>query len=167
MTCFGQVGGEVGELVGVQGAGRRAQLGRLHVRDERLAHRLGDFQQDLAVAVGLDQVPHHETLVARQRLEDVGDVRRVQGVELLLQLGPVLLVDERLHQRLARHLLLVHETLDQALLLQDRHDLLEVLLDALRRAGLLDFGHGMGPAREWPTRDSSGRCRPPSNSIDD
>ena len=42
----------------------------------------------------------------------------------------------------ARHLLLVHEILHQPLLLQDLDDLLEVLLDALRRAGLLDFGHG-------------------------
>ncbi len=62
----------------------------------------------------------------------------MQALELLLQLGHVLLVDERLHQRVARHLLLVHETLHQPLLLQDLDDLLEVLLDALRRAGLLD-----------------------------
>ena len=82
----------------------------------------------------------------------------MQGVELLLQLDHVLLVDERLHQLVARHLLLVHETLHQPLLLQDLDDLLEVLLDALRRAGFLDFGHGIGSARKRPTRDSSGRA---------
>ncbi len=58
----GQVRRQVGELVGVERLGRGDQLLRLHVRDEGLAHRLGDFQQDLAIAIGLDQVPHAQAL---------------------------------------------------------------------------------------------------------
>ena len=60
-----QVGRDVGELVGLQGLGRRDQLSRIHRLDERFAHRVGDLEQDLAVAVGLHQLPHREAFLER------------------------------------------------------------------------------------------------------
>ena len=83
----------------------------VHVRDERFAHRIGDLEQDLAVAVGLDQVPDDEPLLERQRLQDVGDVRRMQAVEVLLQLDDVLLLHQVLDQLVARPLLPADEPL--------------------------------------------------------
>ena len=144
----GQIGGQVGELIGIERLGGRDQLGRFHLRDERLAHRFRQLEQHLAFAVGLDQVPHHHALIARQGLEDVGHVGGVQGIELSLQLGRVPLLHDRFHQRVAWHLLLVHEILHQALLLQQSDDLLEMLLDTLLSAGFLDFGHVWGGARD-------------------
>jgi hypothetical protein len=54
----------------------------------------------------------------------------------------MLLVHERLHQLVPGHLLLVHQALDQALLLQQRVDPLQMLLHALGRGAFLGFGHG-------------------------
>ena len=53
----------------------------IHVLDEGLTHRIGDFQQNLAVTVGLDQIPHHQPLLARQCFEDIGHIRRMQRIE--------------------------------------------------------------------------------------
>ena len=123
--------------------GRGDELVPVHVRDEALAHRLGHFQQDLAIAVGLDQIPDGEALVERQRLEDVGDVRGMQGSSVLLQLGPVLLVDERLHQRrAAASALSCTSSSTRLLLLQQLHDLLERARARSRGLWLLDLRHG-------------------------
>ena len=60
-----QVRGDIGELVGLQRFRRGHQLARVHRLDERFAHRIGHLDQDLAVAVGLDQVPDREPLLER------------------------------------------------------------------------------------------------------
>ena len=72
---------------------RRQQLGLVHAGDERLAHRIGNFQQNFAVALGLDQPPNRQAIIQRQRFENVRHVGRMQIVELFLQRGLVLLVD--------------------------------------------------------------------------
>jgi hypothetical protein len=91
-----QVWRDVGELVGLQRLHRGDQLGRVHRLDERLAHRVGHLDEDFAVAVGLDQVPHGEARLHRQRLEEVGDVGGVQGVELGAQAGEIAPLQDRL-----------------------------------------------------------------------
>jgi hypothetical protein len=60
---LGEVGCEVGDLVGIELLGGGDQLLGLHVRDERRAHRVGDLEQDLAVAIGLDEVPDRQPVV--------------------------------------------------------------------------------------------------------
>ena len=103
---------------------------------------VGDLEQDLAVALGLDEVPDVEPLVERQRLEDVGDVGRMQPVELALQLRLVLPGDEALdelaavrrpHRRVLE--LLVDEPFDEPVPAQQRRDLGERVLHALARLG--------------------------------
>jgi hypothetical protein len=141
MTSLGR-SGEVGDLVGVELLGGGDQLVAVHRLDEGLAHRVGDLEQDLAVALGLDQVPDEEALVERQRLEDVGDVGRVQLVQLGAQLGDVLLVHQVLDQLVARHLLAVHQALDDAMARQQLLHLAQFLLDVLALAEILDVGHG-------------------------
>src|SRR5579859_7690261 len=89
-----QVGNEVCDFIRVELFGGGDQLVRVHVLDERSAHRVRDFEQDFAVALGLDQVPDDQSLFERQRFQDVGNVGRMEPVEFLLQLGKVLLVDE-------------------------------------------------------------------------
>ena len=134
-----QVGREVGDLVGVELLGGGDQLALVHVRDQRLAHGIGDLEQDLAVALGLDQVPDSQTLVERQRLEDVGDIGRMQAVEQLLQRRQVLAVHQRLDQFLARTLLALHEVLHQLVAMQQLDDLLEMRLYS--GTGFLPVGH--------------------------
>ena len=47
----------------------------------------GHLDQDLAVAIGLDQIPYRQPLLERQGFEDGGDVRRMEPVKLRAQLG--------------------------------------------------------------------------------
>ena len=60
-----QVRSDVGELVGLERLHRRHQLARIHRFDERFAHRVGHLDQDLAVAIGLDQIPYRQPLLER------------------------------------------------------------------------------------------------------
>jgi hypothetical protein len=75
-----QVGGEVGDLVGVEVLGRGDDLRVLHVREQRVAHRVGDLEQDLA-AVFANLLPGEEAVVERQVLEHIGDVGGVHPPE--------------------------------------------------------------------------------------
>ena len=144
----GQVRRQVRDLVGVELLGRGDQFLRLHVRDEGLAHRLGQLQQDLAFAVGLDQIPYAQAPVERQGLEDVSDISRVQCGEPALQLGHVLLVQQRLDQLLARPSLLVDQVLHEPLLIEQLQDLVQRVLHALVGFGMFDFsGHGSSGTR--------------------
>jgi hypothetical protein len=95
-----QVGRDIGQLVGLERLRGGHQLGRVHRLDERFAHRVADLQQDLAVAIRLDQVPDRQALIERQRLEDVGDVGRVQPVQASAQRARRrALPEQRLHLR--------------------------------------------------------------------
>ncbi len=134
-----EIGREIGDLVGVELFGRRDQLLLVHVRDQRLAHGVRDFEQDLAFAIGLDQIPHHETLLERQRLQDVGDVRRVLRVEQLLQLDEMELVHQVLDQLLARPFLPLDEALHQLVLVQEFAHAPQAVVHT--RAGFVEFGH--------------------------
>ena len=90
---------------------------------------IGHFEQDLAVAFGLDEIPDDEALVERQRLEDVGDVRRMQAVELALQLAQIALAHEIFDALARRHRLIVCHLLRlQLVAAQEVSDLLEQLL---------------------------------------
>jgi hypothetical protein len=162
-----QVGREVGDLVGLECLGGRHELVRVHRRDKRLADRVGDLEQDVAVARGAHAVPDVEPLVERKRLEDVRDVRRMQPVELALQRRHAFLVhlavgeQRRLRGLLARTFLalLAHEPLDQPMLAQKARHVRERILNALRRVGTGDdigiggwvmrpaILRGRGPAR--------------------
>ena len=88
-----EVGREIGDLVGFERLRRGDELLGIHRRDQRLADRVGDLEQDVAVARGPHAIPDVHPLVERKRFEDVGDVGRMQPVELALQRGGALLVD--------------------------------------------------------------------------
>ena len=77
----GQVVRDVGDLVRLEALDRVDQFLVVHRRDQRLADRVVHLHQDVAVAVRLDAVPHDETVLERQRFEDVGDVGRMEPVE--------------------------------------------------------------------------------------
>jgi hypothetical protein len=114
-----QVAGDVGELVGLQRLRRGDQLAAVHAGDERLAHRLRHLDQDVAVAVGLHQIPDRQALLRRQRLEHEGDVGGVGAVEAGAQFGQVLHAHQFLH-------------------------LAQVLLQVVGFEPLLDLGHAQG-----------------------
>jgi hypothetical protein len=135
-----QVRRDVGELVGLQGFGRGDELGGIHRCDERFAHRVGHFNQDLAVAVRLDEIPDLQALFRRQRLEDVGDIGRMQGVELCAQLGT--------------------QPAEPRALAQQRLNFAQVLLQVLDlEARLHRFGHGAECIKgSEPTLPGKGWC---------
>ena len=145
----GQVGREVGDLVGVQVLGGGDDLRGVHVREQRVADGVGDLEEDVAVAVAAHEAPDDEALLEGQALEDEGDVGRVQPVEPLLQLGEVLLVDDGLDEPVpfAVAALPVDELLHQALLGEQPRYRVEMFL---RRGGARLFGgeghRGRGPA---------------------
>jgi len=72
------------------------------------------LQQDFAVALRFNEIPDNQAFLERKRLEHVGDVGRMHGIELRAKLGDVLPVHERLHQLVFRHFLALHQALDQA-----------------------------------------------------
>jgi hypothetical protein len=47
-------------LVGIELLGRGDQLFGLHMRDERFAHRVGNFEQNFAVAISLYEIPYSQ-----------------------------------------------------------------------------------------------------------
>ena len=109
----------------------------------------------------------YKPLVERQRFEDVGDVGRMQPVELALELRLVLLGDETLDDLAATLVvayrrvlqLLVDESFDQPVPAQQRGDFGERVLHAFARFGALvflgfdGFGHG------WLDKDSDASRR--------
>ena len=143
--ALGQVGGKVGKLVGVQRFGGGNQLVAGHRLDQAFADRIRDFEQDLAVVFGLDQVPDDQAFVGRQRLEDVGDVGRVHRLQLVLQLVQVLLVHDVLDQVVARAFLPVHQVLDQLVPGEQGLHLGEALLQVFGIGQLVVFAHGAAP----------------------
>jgi hypothetical protein len=142
-----QVGCQVGQFVGIERLGRRHQLGALHRLDQRLAHGIRDFEQDFAFALGLDQIPGDQTLIERQRFEDVGDVRRVHGRQLGLQFVQMLLVNDVLDQIVARPFLPMHQILDQLVPGKQHLHLGEALLQVFGVGDLVFFAHGAVPQR--------------------
>ncbi|MCY1523508.1 hypothetical protein D9M68_584080 [compost metagenome] len=143
---------EVGQLVRVHFLGGGEQLVIVHVGDQRLTDGVGYFEEDVAVALGLDQLPDGQTLVERQGFEDVGDVGRVQLIELALQLDQVLPVDEVLDEILVLALLTMGQVFHQLVAMQQIDYLGQAVLQALLRLLGFYFSH---IARSTP----SGRAR--------
>ena len=142
---LGQIGRQVGDLIGIEVLGSGEDLFRIHVREQRFAHGIGDFQQNISVPVRLHQIPDQTPFSLGQRLENVGNIRWVQRFELALQLGQILLVHQRLDELVARHLLLLYEVFDQTMLAQQRLHFLQMLLDRFLPLEFFYFSHG----RRW------------------
>ncbi len=152
---LGQVGREVGDLVGVEVAGGGDDFRRIHVREESVADGIGDLQQDVSILVAADKPPYDESLGKRQALENVGDVRRMQSVEPLLQFRKILFVDERFDESGPSPAVLfvaLDELLTEPLLREKPVYGLEMFV---RRRGTRVFGgkwHGKSVARPGGSR---------------
>ena len=93
-------------LVGIELLGRGDQLFGLHMRDERFAHRVGNFEQNFAVAISLYEIPYSQPFFEWQRLQHIRDIRRVQAFELFLQLSQVLSVRQAVDELTPRRFML-------------------------------------------------------------
>ncbi len=125
--------------------GGGAQRVRVHRLDEGFPHRVGDFEQDFAVPLGLDQIPQEEPVFERQGFEDVGDVRRVQAVELVGEFLDVLLVDQAFDQIMLGHVLAMDEAFDQLVAGEQLLDLAQVNVEIVVVLEVVGFGHGAVP----------------------
>ncbi|VVO42291.1 hypothetical protein PS708_06035 [Pseudomonas fluorescens] len=141
----GQFGGQVSQFVGVHLPGRRQELVIVHVGDQGFTDRVGYFEQDVAVAIGLDQLPEGQSIVQRQGFENVGDVGRVQVVELALQLNEVLPVNQVFDQVVVRAILAMRKVFDHTLALQQLDDLSQAILQAFLCFLYFYFGHRRTP----------------------
>ena len=61
-----QVGRDVGDFVGIERLGGGQELGVVHARDQRFAHRVLHFEQNFTVAVGANLVPDQQTVSERK-----------------------------------------------------------------------------------------------------
>ncbi len=139
-----QVVGNGGDLVRGQRFRCRDELLGVHRRDQRLADGVRHLDENLAVAIRLDEVPQVESFVERQRLEHVGDVGRVQPCEHALERLPVLPRHGALRELVVpggRRVLelVVDQPFDEPVLAQQRRDFGERVLHVLPRLGA--FGH--------------------------
>jgi hypothetical protein len=139
ITSCGRPGRELGDLLGVERLGRGNELVGIHRRDERLAHRIGDLEQYLAVALRLDELPDVKALVEGKRFQNVGNVGGMQPVEPSLQRRLAFLVDGALCELgslvaiFARPLVL-DQAFDEPVLAQQRRHVGERSLHARARA---------------------------------
>ncbi|VVN33024.1 hypothetical protein PS631_05025 [Pseudomonas fluorescens] len=140
-----QLGSQVSEFVGVHFLGSGQQLVIVHVGDQGLADGVGYFQEDVAVTIRAHQLPDRQAVVERQCFENVGDVGRVQVIELALQLDQVLAVDEALHQAIVLPLLTVGQVFNNTLTLQQVNHLGQAILQAVLAFLYFDFGHRRTP----------------------
>ena len=131
---------QVGQLVDVHFLGGGEQLVVFHVGDQGFPDRVGHFEEDVAVALGLDQLPDGQALIERQGFEDVGDIRRVQLIELALQLRQVLTAHQIVDDLLIGGLLTMGQGFDQAMPVQQIDYLCQAVLQAV--LGFLDFYFG-------------------------
>ncbi len=127
-----QVRREIGDLVGVELLGRGDELVFVHARDERLAHGIGDFEQDLAVALGFHEIPYDEPLIQRERFEDVSDIGWMQPIELGLKRFQVARAQRVFHALACWRLVAREEILLQ---LQTAHELRHLLQQLLSGVG--------------------------------
>jgi len=74
-----QIGCEVGDLVGIELLGCYTQLVATHGGDQGFAHRIGNFNQDFAVTISLDQIPYQQALGDRQGFQNVGYIGRMEA----------------------------------------------------------------------------------------
>ncbi|MNZ78411.1 hypothetical protein D3C78_969800 [compost metagenome] len=140
-----QLGGQVSKFVGVHLLGGCQELVIVHVGDQGFTNRVGYFEQDVAVAIGLDQLPERQTIVQRQGFKDVGDVGGVQVIELALQLDEVLPVDQVLDPVMMRAFLAVSQVFYNSLALQQLNHLSQAILQAFLRFLYFNFGHRRTP----------------------
>ncbi|CAI8932239.1 AraC family transcriptional regulator [Pseudomonas marginalis] len=140
-----QLWSQVGQFVSVHLPGGRQELVIVHVGDQGFTDRVGYFEQDIAVAVGLDQLPEGQSIIQGQGFENVGNVGGVQVVELALQLDEVLAVDQVFDEVVIRTILAVREIFDHALALQQLDDLSQAILQAFLCFLYFYFGHRRTP----------------------
>ncbi|CAI8710304.1 AraC family transcriptional regulator [Pseudomonas sp. IT-194MI4] len=140
-----QLGGQVSKFVGIHVLGRRQELVIVHVGDQGFTNRIGYFEQNVAVAVGLDQLPDGQTIVQWQGFKDVGNVSGVQIIELALQLDEVLPVNQVLDPVVMRTFLAMSQVFDHPLALQQLNDLSKAVLQAFLRFLYFNFRHRRTP----------------------
>src|SRR5690606_25132344 len=113
----------------------------VHVRDQRFANSVGYFEENVAVALGLDQLPDRQAVAERKGFENVGDVGGVQLIELALKFDEVLPMNQAFHQVLMLTFLAMGQALHQAVAMQQFDYLGEAVLQALLRLLGFYFSH--------------------------
>ncbi|MCY1409269.1 hypothetical protein D9M71_246140 [compost metagenome] len=113
----------------------------VHVGDQRLPDGVGYFEENVAVALCLDQLPDRQAVIQRQGFEDVGNVGRVQLVQLALKLGKVLPVDEVFNEVAMLAFLTVGQVFHQLVAMQQIDYLGQAVLQALLRLFGFYFSH--------------------------
>ncbi|MNP14465.1 hypothetical protein D3C76_1067900 [compost metagenome] len=117
----------------------------VHVGDQGFTNRIGYFEQDVAVAISLDQLPQRQTIIQRQGFKNIGDVGGVQVIELALQLDQILPVNQVFDAILIRTFLAMSQVFNHSLTLQQLNDLSQAVLQAFLRFLYFNFRHRRTP----------------------
>ncbi|CAI8922737.1 hypothetical protein EMIT0P218_410014 [Pseudomonas sp. IT-P218] len=140
-----QLGSQVSQFVGIHILGRGQELVIVHVGDQGFTNRIGYFEQDVAVAISLDQLPKRQAVIQRQGFENIGDVGGVQVIELALQLDQILPVNQVFDAILIRTFLAMSQVFNHSLTLQQLNDLSQAVLQAFLRFLYFNFRHRRTP----------------------
>jgi hypothetical protein len=103
-----------GEIVGVEGGEGGHQRRPRRSRHEVLAHPARNLGQDEAGGATFELLPDQVAVLGGKGLEDVGEVRGMEGPHTRAQLGQVLPMDEGLQQLALPHALPVGPALEGA-----------------------------------------------------
>ncbi|MFD2837711.1 hypothetical protein ACFS3C_17575 [Azotobacter vinelandii] len=114
----------------------------VHIGDQGFADSVRYFEENVAVALGLDQLPDTQAVAEGKSFEDISDVCGMKLVELALQLCEILPVHQILDQIMVRPLLTTRQVLDQLVPVQQFHNLSETLLQAFLLFLGFNLGHG-------------------------
>nr|BFE94911.1 hypothetical protein GCM10020185_54470 [Pseudomonas brassicacearum subsp. brassicacearum] len=127
----------------------------IHVGDQGFPNRVRHFEQDVTVAISLDQLPDRQTLFQWQGFKNVGDVGGVQIIELALQLNEILPVDQVLDPVMMRTFLAMRQVFDDPLALQQLNNLSEAILKAFLRFFTSTWVIGELHSQQWSTPEGS------------
>ena len=88
---LGQVAQEIGEVVDFEAFGGCDEFVRVHLADQARAHFLVELDEDVALELRIDEVPHHVALGLRQGFEQRRDFGRVHRINDAVHLphGPL------------------------------------------------------------------------------
>ena len=118
----------VGQVLGVKPRQHFDQRGLVPPLNQRFAHGLGHFDEDVAGLLLADLAPHGHAVAERQALEHVRDVGGMHHPQALAELSEVLPMLQLLNQVSLRALLLMRQGLQHAVTIQQPRDLGQALV---------------------------------------
>jgi hypothetical protein len=126
--------GDVAEILGIQRRQHRDEIFLRQRVDQRGARRFRHLDEHEASLAAIHLLPHGEAIVARQGVEDVGDVRAVHPAKAHVQLDEILPMLQLFEEVLPAPVLALSHRRQHAVLFEQTGDLGDAFLQSDLRA---------------------------------